>query len=223
MTDASNQTPVQVPLLGMAVTVGTICSAAYFGMVYVVTIFSYRLNVIFGLFCSMLFALPGLLGIWANYQLARETSAGSDDHVKPLLVPFLNAVARAGKTDPKPDPGITREAIRRTEITFFVPVFTLFVASWTSLAYGLAKLNPAAYAHPERLSFGLVLQHYLWHIVDMAPLVDAWKNLHIDDPLPETQLWPGILVVIFRLIVLYLVLAAATKLLGLDKHKKSGE
>jgi len=46
----------------------------------------------------------------------------------------------------------------------------------------------------------------------MVPLVEAWKHVHIEDPIPENHLWPVILVIIFRLVILYVVLSAAAKL-----------
>ncbi|HEY1767014.1 MAG TPA: hypothetical protein VGG26_05140 [Terracidiphilus sp.] len=214
MADTGKRTTI--PLLDQAVTVSMLGSALYFGLVYVVTRYSYRVNVGFGLACSLLLALCGLIFVGFGYQFIRETQAGPDDTTKPFLIPIFEKFSGKKLV-------FDLEAVRRFEISVFIPVFTLFVASWTSLAYGFARLSPGAYAHPERLSFGLMLRHYLWQVVDMVPLIDAWKSVHIDDPLLETRLWPGILVVLFRLIVLYIVLSAAAKLLGLDRRKKSHE
>jgi hypothetical protein len=99
-------------------------------------------------------------------------------------------------------------------------VVALFSASWSSLAYGFARLSPAAYAHPDQITFGLMFKHYLWQLADMVPVIDVWKQVHIDDPIVENHLWPGILVIVFRLIVVFVVLAAAATLFGFGKGNK---
>ena len=59
MADTGNRTTV--PLLDQAVTVSMVGSAMYFGLVYVVTRYSYRVNVGFGLACSLLLMAVGIV------------------------------------------------------------------------------------------------------------------------------------------------------------------
>jgi hypothetical protein len=200
--------PKTVPLGYLATVVGTMGSCAYFGFVFLITKYSYRLNVVFGLCCSLVLTLVGLILVGFGYQFIRESQNRAG---KRVLIPILEKIVKQPLNTPE---------TRAFEISFFVPVVTLFLASWTSLAYGIARLNPAAYAHPDRLSFWLMFQHYLWQSVDMVPLIEAWKQVHIEDPIIEKQLWPGILVIIFRSIVLYVVLSAAATLFGFDKRNK---
>ncbi len=185
-------------------------------MVYGLAKLTFHLNVYLGLAFSLLMTLCSLILIVLNYLTIRETVAGPGDGVRPIVFPL---VAKFFKRDLSP----LRQILRQFEISYLTPIFTLFLSSWTWMAYGFARLDPSAYAHPERLSYGLMLEHYLWQAVDMVPLVETWKSLHIDDPLMETRIWPGILVIGFRLIVLYMFFAQAAKLFGLNQRKKSAE
>jgi hypothetical protein len=203
-----------VPLGFLAATVWTFGSAIYFGMVYVVTTYSYRWNVIFGLFCSLTLMMAGLTFVGFGYQFIRESQA--DGKQKRVLIPLIERFAQRGIE-------LNPVETKKFEISYFVPIVVLFLTSWASMAYGFAKLNPGAYAHPERLSFWLMFKHYLWQVVDMIPLVEAWKHIHIEDPILENSLWPGVLVILFRLVILLVVLSAAAKLFGFEKRKKSQE
>jgi hypothetical protein len=214
MAEISNRG--EIPLAEMTVISGGLGAAFYFGLVYVVTRYSYRANVGFGLACSLVLAQVGLIFVGFGYQFIRETQATPGDGVKPFLIPLAE---RFFKQEFK----IDQKQVRLFSISGFPSIFTLFISSWASLAYGFARVSPSAYAHPEQLSFGLMFWHYVWQLVDMIPLVDVWKNVHLEDPLLETRIWPGLLVVIFRLIVLYIVVAAAAKLLGIKKRTRSGE
>jgi hypothetical protein len=218
MPDLGNQKTI--PLVDQALSVGTMGSGAYFLFIWLVTRYSYRVDVGFGLACSLLLAMVGLIIVGCGFQFIRETQAGPDDHVTPRIVPILEWICKNSLNGKKLV--LNLDQIRRFEISVFFPACTFFVAAWSSMAYGFAKADPGAYAHPERLSFGLMLGHYVWQVVDMVPLVEVWKSVHIDDPLLETRIWPGLLVVAFRLIVLYVLLAAAAKLFGFGKDKKSG-
>ena len=203
-----------VPLGYLATVVSTIGSCTYFASVFVITKYSYRLNGAFGLFCSLVLAFAGLSVIAFGYVFIRESQPVSNQTDRRFLIPFLENFTKYSFTQKALE-------IRKFEISFFIPVVTLFLSSWASLAYGLAKLTPAAYAHPDQSTFWLMFQHYLWQIVDMVPLVEAWKHVHIDDPILENRLWPGILVIAFRLIILYVVLSAGAKLFGFDKRDKA--
>ena len=171
-----------------------------------------NLNVVFGLFCFVSLTLSGLIFIAFGYQFIRETQSVLNQNGKRFLIPFLEKVLKRSIT-------ANAQKARQFEISFFVPVVTSFSVSWVSLAYGVARITPIAYEHADRLSFWLMLKHYLWQLVDMVPLVEAWKHVHIGDPILENSLWPGILVIFFRLIMLYIVLSAAAKLFGFEKSK----
>jgi hypothetical protein len=202
------------------VVIGTICSCGYFGFVFLVTRYTYRVHVFFGLFWSLSFALAGLAAVFVGYQLIRNGLPDPNSRLRrrfiPMFLPVLEKYLRQG-IDPESG------KVREIEFAFFTPVVILFLSSWASLAYGVAKVFPWAYPHPERMSFWLMFKHYLWQLVDMVPLVDAWKHIHIEDPILETNLWPGVMVLIFRLIILFVVVVAASKLLGLDKGRKKSE
>ncbi len=212
---ATEENAKDIPLGYMATSVGTMGSCAYFGFVLVVTKYSYELNTVFGLCCSVVLAACGLIFIGFGYQFIRESQPDAKQRGKRFLIPLLEKIT-------KHNFAANAEETRKFEVSAFIPVVTLFLSSWASLAYGIARIGPSAYEHPERLSFWLMFRHYLWQLVDMVPLVDVWKNIHIEDPVIEHNLWPGILVVLFRLIILYIVLAAAAKLFGFEKKKEGG-
>jgi len=170
------------------------------------------LNVGVGLFCSLALTIVGLIFIVFGKLLIHDTQSDLGADGRRFLTPFLEKITKYDFT-------LNAREVRRFEISAFSPIVTLFLASWASLAYGFARLYPAAYDHPERLTFWLMCKHYLWQLVDMVPLVDAWKNVHVEDPVLEHSLWPGLLVIVFRLIILYVVLSAAARLFGFDKRK----
>jgi hypothetical protein len=202
------------------VVVGTICSCGYFGFVFLVTRYTYRVHVLFGLFWSLAFALVGLTAVLVGYFFIRDGLPAPDSRLRRRFIAlFLPALEKYLREGAAPD----TDKVKEVEYAFFAPVVILFLSSWASLAYGIAKVFPWAYPHPEQLSFWLMFKHYLWQLVDMVPLVDAWKHIHIEDPILEKNLWPGVLVVIFRLIILFVVVAAASKLLGWDKGRKKSE
>lgn len=208
-----NPSPSKIPLSANIVP-GLLASGMYFGLVFVIEKFAYRWHTWFGLAWALLFTLCSLVFLALNYWTIRETTAAPGDGIKPVLTTFIRKFS--GRE-------VTAETMRVLELFGALPMFVLFLSSWTWMAYGFAQYTASAYEHPEQLSFWRMLHHYLWHTVDMVPLIDAWKTLHIEDPLKETQLWPGILVIAFRLITLYVLVAAVAKAFGLDKRKKKEE
>jgi hypothetical protein len=166
-----------------------------FGAVYGVTSWSFRVNRYFGLACSLYFAFAGLAFVFSAYTFSDDIRRVSSRGGELLLYPMT-------KLFPKVAWSVNLELARRFQIAQFLPTVATFTAGWISLAYVTAKFRPSAYAHPEQITYWLMCKHYLWHVVDMIPLIDAWKNVHVEDPLIETWLWPGVLLIVFRLIIL---------------------
>lgn len=208
-----NAAPPKLPLSAQ-VAPAILAAAMYFSVVFAIEKFAYRWHTWFGLAWALIFTLCSLIFLGLNYWTIRETSAAPADGIKPVLTTFIRKVSGHE---------VTAEGMRALEFFGALPMFVLFLSSWTWMAYGFALYRQSAYEHAEQLSFWRMLHHYLWHTVDMVPLIDAWKTLHIEDPLKETQLWPGILVIGFRLITLYVLVAAVAKAFGLDKRKKKEE
>jgi hypothetical protein len=200
----------------VVLVVGSIASVGYYGFVYLITLYAYRVNVWFGLFWSLALALVGLAFVAFGYQLIRESQSAVQDRPKPFLIPLLN---RFREDKISADGG----ELRRAEITFFVPIATLFISSWASLAYGFAMIKPEAYVESQPLTFWRMCWHYVWQLIDMIPLIDAWKIIHVDDPILEVHIWPGMLVIAFRLIILLVIIDAASRLFGFSKKNQKSE
>jgi len=198
------------------VVFATFFTLAYFGLIYLSTIFFYHLNFAFGFYWSISLAIFGLGFIYLGNEFIRESRPDPGQGGSRWLFSALEWLV---KHPIALDPDDTREF----EVAYFIPVVMMFLASWASFAYGVAKLAPGAYAHPEQLSYGLMVQHYLWQLTDMIPLVDTWKHIHVEDPVLETRIWPGVLVIVFRAVILFVVLAAAAKVFGFEKRKTDGQ
>jgi hypothetical protein len=196
------------------VVVATITSLGYFGTIYLFTTLCYWLNFAIGLCCSISLAVFGLGIIYLGYEFIREGRPDPDQSGSRWMLAGLERLTGHP---------IVLDDTREFENAYFIPVVTMFLACWSSFAYGVARLAPGAYAHPEQLTYWLMVKHYLWQMGDMIPLVDMWKHIHIEDPVLEMRIWPGILVIVFRAVILFFVLAAAAKVFGLENRKTGGE
>ncbi len=211
MASSSSEAKPQMPVW-VAFLIGSLTGPPlYFALIFLVTKITYWINVLVGLFFSLSFTLAGVALVLCGFQFIRETQAPPDQGLKRWLVPLMEK--HFLKHEFSHDPRQTRIF----EVTVLVPVAALLAFSWASTAYGFARLRPSAYTHPEQLTFWIMSKHYLWQAVDLIPLLDAWKSIHLDDPVRETHLWPGALVILFRLLMVLVVLRAATRILAKER------
>ena len=210
--EVSRAAPREPPLLYMILVVGTLGSLMYFGMVYGIAKLSYAVGRVFGLSCSVVFAFCGLFFVAGGYQFVRETRAADSERKGLRLIPAIENIFHVQLR-------FNPEEVRRMALSLFLPVLCLFVASWSSLTYGFVALS----SDRAEVTFGLIFRHYLWQLVDLVPVIDAWKAIHLEDPFLETRLGTGILLVAFRIVVLAMVFTTGKQLLGLKSDKKSDD
>ncbi len=188
----------------------------YYVFIFFAAHYLYRLSHILGLAFALLYVYCAALPLYYLSQSISDADSMTDG-TKTFVAWYLKVMA------PIPPALLNRDPDMQhwRKVLALAPTAALFSSAWAAMAYGIALFVPHAYAHPEQTTDWLMSKHYLWQLVDIVPGLDAWKAIHIEDPLKEGRLWPGILVVLFRFIVLAVIVRTAAKLWKLAMHRET--
>jgi len=88
-----------------------------------------------------------------------------------------------------------------------------FAGGAAAIGFGLEKLGLASYTGAGADNFRVLYKHFLWQFLDMIPELDIWKVLRIEDPAVESGLYAGLLLIAYKIVVIYAVLETLKKLL----------
>jgi hypothetical protein len=75
------------------------------------------------------------------------------------------------------------------------------VFALTGLSEVLASQGPLTYAidsSPDKPMTELLFRLYIWHTIDMIPLIDIWKTYGIKPPIQPEDFWGQSIVLVFR-------------------------
>ena len=98
-------------------------------------------------------------------------------------------------------------------ISMIASLLVWFAGAVAAIAFGLEQLALVRYAGGASVTFKMLYEHFLWQFVDMIPELDVWKVLRLDDPVQEVGLWAGLLLIAYKIFVIYVVIATVKKLL----------
>ena len=197
----------------------SITGAMYYASMFAILFYIFRLSHIVGFVFALIYVYASALPLYYLSQSiaedGRSLSATTQRHVKLMLFALA----------PLPPTLSTSNAELETwrKILALVSSSALFSSAWASMAYGISLIFPHAYTQPAKISDWLMSKHYLWQLVDLVPGLDAWKAIHLEDPVKEASIWPGILVVLFRLIILSVIVRTAAKLWKLATHRETAK
>jgi hypothetical protein len=91
-------------------------------------------------------------------------------------------------------------------VNFSVASLMLAVNICSGVSYGLVKSGIATYTKTNDIDYGRFMDFYMWHFVDIVPLVRVWQVLNIEPPMTIDNFWGGLPVLMFDLFVILVII-----------------
>ncbi len=91
-------------------------------------------------------------------------------------------------------------------------VVLVAMVAMTAISYILFEAALVHYTSSYPITSGRLLDYYGWHFVDSVPILEIWSIFDVDAPVKGEGLWTGLLVLVFRV----LIIAPSIALIG--KH-----
>lgn len=93
---------------------------------------------------------------------------------------------------------------------------TLAIAICVFISYSLEVSEPGLYSFSTEnsstaKSTGAFIKLYLWHLVDMIPILDVWDYIPVDKPVKPANVVAGIPLLLFRILMVLPILGAFTR------------
>ncbi len=96
-------------------------------------------------------------------------------------------------------------------VNFSVASLMLAVNICSGLSYALVRTGIASYTKANDIDYGRFMHFYLWHFIDIVPIVRVWKLLNVEPPMTIGNFWAGLPVLMFDLFVILVIIKSLKK------------
>jgi hypothetical protein len=84
----------------------------------------------------------------------------------------------------------------------FAGVILVSLNGFSFLSYALYQYGITKYTSSQTITTQVLAYDYTWHLIDLLPSLEVWNTLQIDAPIKERNVWAGILLILFRLVII---------------------
>jgi len=107
---------------------------------------------------------------------------------------------------------ISRRPVRTRSLVSIALAWAVALAWWTVFA-NILSLHDLLEFTPDNPALDTTARFFLWHLVDLIPLLDIDKTLRWDTPLEYKTAWEGSCVLLYQLLVVLPVIALVRRAL----------
>jgi cbb3-type cytochrome oxidase subunit 3 len=93
-------------------------------------------------------------------------------------------------------------------------VILVAIEVMAAISYILYEADLIHYTSSYPITSSRLLDYYGWHFIDSIPVLEIWSTFNVDAPVKGEGLWAGILVMVFRVLIVAPGIAVIKNYLG---------